>query len=122
MEQVELFGYRYGTDKEIVEKLRAAGKHVFLVIDTEGAEKLMRDCPAVFIFVKPPSINELRSRLKKRGTETEGSLEMRLSKAEEEMKKAIKYDYIIVNDDLDTAYAVLRSIVIAETHRVIKNE
>lgn len=122
LEQVELFGYRYGTDKEVIERLRAAGKHVFLVIDTEGAEKLMRDYPAVFIFVKPPSIDELRSRLSKRGTETEGSLEMRLSKAEEEMRQAKKYDYIIVNDDLDIAYAVLKSILIAETHKVIKKE
>ena len=74
--------------------------------------------PTVFIFVGPPSIEELRRRLLKRGTESLEKIEERLAIADKEMQAVPNYDYFIVNRDLNTAYQVLRSILIAEDHRV----
>jgi guanylate kinase len=72
---------------------------------------------AQFIFLIPPSINELRRRLESRKSESQEVIEQRLSWAEKEIAIADRYDYQIVNDHLKTAYEVLRSILIAETHR-----
>jgi guanylate kinase len=118
LEHVTLFGYRYGTSKRVVEQMQAEGKHVVLVIDTQGALALMGKEPAIFIFLMPPSLEELGRRLLDRGTETRDTLAVRLSEAGREIATASAYHYVIVNDDLEIAYQVLRSIVIAEEHRV----
>ena len=89
-----------------------------LVIDTQGALKLKNDhFPAVFIFIKPPSLIALRERLFNRKTEADQLIEERLAWAEHEIEMAIHYDYQIVNDTLNHAYDVLRSIFIAEEHK-----
>ena len=118
LEHVELFNHRYGTLKKDVLQDLNKGKHVVLTIDVQGAIFLMDKIEAVFIFIMPPSIDELVSRLEKRGTETKDALDVRLARAQEEMELATEYDYIIVNDDLEIAYQVLKSIFIAEEHRV----
>ena len=118
IEHVTLFGYRYGTLKEHVETLQNEKNHVVLVIDTQGALELMGKLAATFIFILPPSLKELERRLFERGTETPETLEKRLSEADREIACASRYNYIIVNDDKNVAYQVLRSIVIAEIHRV----
>ena len=119
LEYAEVFGYYYGTSSDFVLQQQKTGKHVILVIDTQGAMKLKnRGFPAVFIFVSPPSKEELRQRLIKRKTETLETIEERLAWAEHEMSMVPQYDYHIVNDHLENAYAILRSIVIAEEHRV----
>ncbi len=119
LEYAEVFEHSYGTSREYVEKQQATGKHVFLVIDTQGAMQLKeKQFPAIYVFLSPPSIEELKERLCKRQTETHEVIEKRLSWAEEEMEMARHYDYHIVNDDLDNAYTILRSIVIAEEHRM----
>ncbi len=121
LEYANVFGYYYGTSKAKVEKLRNQGNHVFLVIDTQGALQLRAaGFPAVMIFLSPPSIEELERRLTDRRTDSPSVIEKRLSWAEQEMATRDQYDYHIVNDHLDKAYAVLRSIVIAEEHRIIK--
>lgn len=120
LESAEVFGYHYGTLKADVEKLLSQGRHVILVIDTQGAKQVKRQRDAVSIFISPPSMEELDRRLQKRGTETKQSLERRLRKAEEEMKEISHYDYHMVNDQLQTAYQVLKSIIIAEEHKVKK--
>lgn len=117
LEHVTLFGYRYGTNRLHVEEKLALGKHVFLVIDTQGAIELMGRFPAIFIFLMPPSFEVLAQRLEARGTENAESLSMRLDVAQQEIVHASSYHYVIVNDDLETSYQVLRSIVIAEEHR-----
>lgn len=117
LEYVRLYGDYYGTSKVWVEEQRKLGKHVFLVIDTQGALQLMESIDASFIFLKPPSMEVLRQRLVSRGTETQESMEKRLSWAQKEMEAAHYYDYQIVNDDLESAYQVLLSIVIAEEHK-----
>lgn len=118
LEHVTLFGYHYGTSKLQVEKLRAEGKHVFLVIDTQGALHLMGQVAATFIFILPPSFEELARRLQERGTENYDSLSKRLQEAEREIATSCAYQYVIVNDEIQTAYQVLKSIVIAEEHRI----
>ncbi len=118
LEHVTLFGYHYGTSKQQVEKLKSEGKHVFLVIDTQGALHLMGQVAATYIFILPPSFEELARRLQERGTENYESLSKRLHEAEREIATSTAYNYVIVNDELKTAYEVLKSIVIAEEHRI----
>lgn len=122
LEHATVFGYNYGTSYEYVTSLQKKGKHVFLVIDTQGAMQLKKkNFPAIYIFLSPPSLEVLKSRLLKRKTEDRKALAQRLSWAEQELKKMNNYDYHIVNDSLKHAYAVLRSIVIAEEHRVCQH-
>lgn len=118
LEHAKVFEHYYGTSKKVVETERSRGKHVILVIDTQGAMQLREFLPAVFIFISPPSLEELRSRLIARKADTKESIENRLSWAEKEMTLASRYDYQIVNDDLKVAYDVLRSILIAEEHKI----
>lgn len=120
LEYVDLYGYYYGTSRTAVEKLLDSGKHVFLVIDTQGALKLREFYPACHIFILPPTLEELSKRLEKRQTETPESFQKRIDLANKEMALVDKYDYKIINDSLEVAYQVLRSIVIAEEHRIKK--
>jgi guanylate kinase len=120
LEYVTLYGDYYGTSCEAVEQWQNQGKHVILVIDTQGALQLMDRFSAVFIFIKPPSLEELRERLIKRKTESPEIIERRLAWAQKEISFADKYDYCIINDNLDVAYTVLKSILIAEEHRNLK--
>lgn len=117
LEYAEVFHNFYGTSKKFVEGQLEKGKHVILVIDTQGALQLVEELEAVFVFISPPSLEELRARLYRRRSETEEVIETRLSWAEKEMALAANYDYHIVNDHLKTAYDALRSILIAEEHR-----
>lgn len=117
LEHAVVYNEYYGTSKSYVEKVQASGKHVVLVVDTQGALQLMGRFAATFIFISPPSLESLADRLKKRRSESEESLKERLSWAAEEMELAHRYNYNIVNDDLNVAYTVLKSIFIAEEHR-----
>ena len=122
LEYVQLYGDYYGTSKEWVRTHQDAGNHIVLVIDTQGALQLMGKSEATYIFLAPPSLDKLKERLRKRKSETENSLELRLAISEKELQAACFYDYKIINDDLQTAYQALRSIFIAEEHRAgIKN-
>lgn len=118
LEYVELYGNYYGTAKHCIEKLQLEGKHAVLVVDTEGGLNLKKMTGAILIFIMPPSFEELTSRLNKRKTEALEVIEKRLEWAKNEMEDAKHYDYLIVNDDLKTAYSVLKSIFVAEEHRV----
>ena len=117
LEYVKLYGDYYGTSKLWVEEQLQKGKHVFLVIDTQGALQLMESLEACFIFLKPPSLEVLRERLMHRKTDAEEALQKRLSWAAKELGAAHYYQYLIINDQLDIAYQALRSIVIAEEHK-----
>lgn len=115
LEYAKVFGHYYGTSKEVVEKLRNDGKKVVLVIDVQGAMTLKDKLPSVLIFLKPPSYEELERRLRLRGMDSEEKIKERLKMAKLEMKEANKFDYQIVNDDLDTACKLIRSIIIKES-------
>ena len=121
LEYVQLYGYYYGTSLFWVENQLNQGKHVILVIDTQGAAKVRNKISGPSIFVAPPSIEILQKRLSNRNTESSEELEKRLIWAKEELNRKDDYDYFIINDDLATAYQVLRSILIAEEHRMKYN-
>ncbi len=102
----------YGTLKADVERELDAGKNVLLEIDVQGALQVRDKIhEAVLIFVAPPSIETLESRLRNRNTESEEALRVRLSNAAKELDLQNEYDYIIVNDDLDKACEELRRII-----------
>lgn len=108
-------GNYYGTPREQVQQKLEEGKDVILEIEVQGAMKIMETCPeAVFVFIMPPSIKELRRRLNKRGTEAEDVIEKRVAQAVSEIKLANKYNYIMVNGELEKAIADLISIINAE--------
>jgi guanylate kinase len=118
LEYVKLYDDYYGTSRLWVEKQLGQGRHVFLVIDTQGALSLKDKIKATYIFVSPPSLEVLEKRLQARKTESQVVIQKRLAWAEREMAATHAYNYLIVNDELDEAYQVLRSIVIAEEHRI----
>lgn len=118
LEYVQLYGTYYGTSRQWIADQQNQGKHIVLVIDTQGALKLKGHLPATFVFIKPPSLEVLRTRLMNRQTESLEMVEKRLEWARQELEAAQQYDYQIINDDLTIAYQILRSIVIAECHRV----
>lgn len=117
LESAEVFGNYYGTSKKWVQKQQSLGKHVILVIDTQGAMQLKKTNFVISIFIMPPSIEELRCRLLKRNTESDQEIEKRLGLAEEEMNVSSNYDYVLINEELDLSYDILRSIVVAEDHK-----
>lgn len=113
----------YGTPRKPVEDALAEGKHVILEIEVQGAIKVMEKCPeAVSVFILPPSLKELRRRLNKRGTESEEVIEKRLSQAEREIKCADKYDYIMVNGELDVAVSDLKAIIKSQEFKCENNK
>ncbi len=118
LEYAQYVGNYYGTLEEPVNEQLANGNDVVLEIEVQGAMQIHEKRPdAVMIFVAPPSIEELERRLVGRGTENPEKVAARMKTAEEELKQADKFDYIIVNDDLDCAIADLLAILRAERCR-----
>lgn len=113
LEYMNVFGRNYyGTPRRYVEEQLAAGRDVLLDIDVNGAMKVKENCPeAVAIMLAPPSMKELRRRLENRGTEEQPVIERRLAEAKSELSRMGEYDYVVVNDDLETAIAQCRMIV-----------
>lgn len=102
----------YGTPKKEVEDKRNEGKHVILEIEVQGAMKVKEICPdAKFIFIAPPSIQELERRLLKRGTEQLDVIKERVAQAEREISMSNQYDYIIVNGELQDAINDFKSVI-----------
>ena len=119
LEYAEVYGNFYGTPKQpVIDKL-SAGTDVILEIDMQGALKVKENYPdGVFIFILPPSMSELRKRLTGRGTETAEAIEMRLGETLKELSYIDKYDYCVVNGQLEEAVARVKAIVVAEHSRV----
>lgn len=112
LEYASYCGNYYGTPKKPVEDMLAEGKNVILEIEVQGALKVMEKCPeAVSVFILPPSLKELRRRLHKRGTETEEVIEKRIGEAAGEIRKAVNYDYVMINGELEIAVSDLLSII-----------
>ena len=102
----------YGTPREPVEKEVNENKDILIEVDVNGASSIKEKLPdAVSIFIMPPSFAELKRRLSSRGTETDEVIALRLSAALSEIKRAIEYDYIVVNDDLSTAVEDIIAII-----------
>ncbi|MDF2723556.1 MAG: guanylate kinase [Paenibacillus sp.] len=105
----------YGTPRSFVYDTIQAGKDIILEIDVQGALKVKEKFPeGVFIFLMPPSLGELRSRIEGRGTETTDTIVSRLSVAADEIKLLEHYDYAVVNDEVELACSRIRSIITAE--------
>ena len=102
----------YGTPRQHLESRIAEGKIVLLVIDVNGAEAIKKEYPsAVTIFILPPTEEELRERLSKRGTEDSNSIQERLAIAKYEIQKISNYDYLIINDSITDAVADTNAIL-----------
>ncbi|WP_346938051.1 guanylate kinase [uncultured Clostridium sp.] len=121
LEYAEVYGNFYGTPKSEVLKMLEEGKDVILEIDIQGALKIKSSYPkGIFIFIMPPSMEELRNRITNRGSETPESLNTRMECAYDEISFASKYDYAVVNDKVEDAVKKIESIIIAEKCRVFK--
>jgi len=115
LEHESVHGFAYGTLRPVVDKMLEEGNQVVFDIDVKGALAIKQICPdAVLIFIKPPSLEELRRRLKNRRSEGEEAIEKRLSRIEYEYEQAKKFDYVVINEDLDRA--------VKEIELIIKNE
>ena len=116
LEWAEVHGELYGTPRSYVEKAASEGKHVMLDIDVQGALQVQeRTADPILIFILPPSVEVLLSRLKRRGTESPEQLRRRLRNARGEIEKAPRFDYLVVNDRIEDAVADVRTI--AEAHQ-----
>lgn len=128
IEHAEVHGNLYGTLKQTVQKALSEGRDIIMDIDVQGAAQIREACanlPAehpvrqgfVDIFIAPPSMKELKKRLRGRSTDTDEVIKKRLRNAEEEMKHRNVYQHVVINDDLDNALKNLTRIVEAEHHR-----
>lgn len=122
LEHANVYNNLYGTPKEYVLERMSSGHDVLLEIDVQGAMMVKESwANAVFVFIAPPSMNDLVQRLKGRGTETPEALERRLSEAKNEISLIDQYDYIVVNDDVECAAKEIVGIVRAEKCKVGRN-
>jgi guanylate kinase len=121
LEHAEVHGHRYGTLRSWIEEQLLADRDVVLDIDTQGAAQVRALMPgAISIFILPPSLMELESRLRSRGTDTEAVIERRLAAARAEIARASDYDYAIINVYLDSAIAELAAVVRASRLRLAR--
>lgn len=123
LEYAHVHNNYYGTPKEFVEKKINEGKIVILEIDVQGALNIKKNTDnGVFIFLAPPSLKELKKRIVGRGTETDEDIKIRMNNAKKELEYIKDYDYIVVNDHLNSAITSVNEIINAEKHRVFREE
>ncbi len=125
LEWASVYGNWYGVPKEPVRQALDKGKDVIVKVDVQGAATIKKILPqAVFIFLTPPSMEELVLRLKQRRTESPSDLDLRIKTAEEELKRLSLFDYIVVNrqGEIDRAAADIEAIIAAEKCRVAPRE
>jgi guanylate kinase len=123
LEWAEIFGNRYGTPREPVERALAEGRDVVVEIDVQGARQIRAICPKAFmVFIKPPSLEELERRLRQRGTETDEQVRRRLDKASDELAAEPEFDVSVVNDVLDEAANQVIGILDGLRRRTIKSK
>jgi guanylate kinase len=119
LEHAEVFGNYYGTSEAALKTELKAGHDTVLEIDWQGARQVRKRFPdAVSIFILPPDQQALRERLDARGQDSEETIQRRMNQAVEEMTHYAEFDYLIINDDFDTALAQLGAIVTAQRQRL----
>lgn len=132
VEHASVHGHRYGTLRRFIERGFASGRDVLMDIDVQGASQIRNQLASlapsdplrrgfVDVFIAPPSIDVLRKRLHLRGKDADAVIERRVQQAENELQRWREYKYLIVNDRLDVSYDALRSIIVAEHHRLLRN-
>jgi guanylate kinase len=116
LEWAKVFGYNYGTPRRPVEQALAAGRDVLFDIDWQGTQQLRERARSdlVSVFVLPPSVTELEQRLRSRAQDSDDIIRARMAKAADEMSHWAEYDYVVINDDLDSAFDEVRAILAAE--------
>jgi guanylate kinase len=120
-EWAEVHGNLYGTALATIEEARKNGVDLVLDIDCQGAQRLKEQIErCVYIFILPPSMKELRRRLESRSSDHQDVIDLRLERAAAEIKEARWYDYIIINDNFDTAFEELSAIVVAHGLRTFR--
>lgn len=119
IEWAEVHGNFYGTLRQTAEEALADGQDMLFDIDWQGAEQLQAKMPAdvVSIFILPPTMRELQNRLNRRAEDTADVIETRLQNARFEIQKWVKYDYIVINEDLERSYSGIKGIIVAERLR-----
>lgn len=119
IEYAEVYGNYYGTPRKYVEENIGKGRDVLLEIDIQGALQVKEKYKeGVFVFILPPSMEELKQRITKRGTENEKEILRRFEAAYREINYVSRYNYFIINDEVESATEKLRSIIMAEKCRV----
>jgi guanylate kinase len=122
-ESAEVHGHLYGTLRAEVARVLSSGRHVIMDIDVQGAQQFSAAFPeSVLIFILPPSADALIERLTARGTEDAKSLVRRFRSAKEELKSIDLYEYVVVNDRIDSAVAAISSIIDAEALKRSRND
>jgi guanylate kinase len=122
-ESAEVHGHLYGTLRAEVARVLSSGRHVIMDIDVQGAQQFSAAFPeSVLIFILPPSADALIERLTARGTEDGKSLIRRFRSAKEELKSIDLYEYVVVNDQVDSAVAAISSIIDAEALKRSRND
>ncbi len=118
-EYASVHGNLYGTSAKLVHEALAGGVDLLFDIDFQGGRQLRQKFPGdvVLVFVLPPDLRELERRLRARATDSDEVIERRLRMALEELRHYDEYDYVIVNDDFERAYDVLRAVYLAHLHR-----
>lgn len=115
LEYAEYVGNYYGTPREYVEETLERGRDVFLEIEVQGALQVKENFPeGVFLFLSPPSLEELKTRIVNRGTESDTLVANRLEAAKEEIEMMDAYDYVVVNDQVEVAVDKVQAIVKSE--------
>lgn len=123
MEYADVYGNFYGTPKSKVLEWINKGIDVILEIDVQGAMQIKKNYPeGVFIFILPPSLSELKNRIKGRGSETEETMARRLGEALNEIRCIDQYDYRVINEELDVAIDKVRAIITAEQCKINDEE
>ncbi len=121
LEHARIYDHYYGSGRDYVESQVEAGYDVILVIDVQGARSLRgMGVEAVYVYLLPPSLSELRRRLEGRKTDSSEVIEKRLSRARDEISRYTDYDYCVINDDLAAAVDDLEAILRAERSRAEK--
>ncbi len=123
LEWAEYNGNYYGTPEDSIRQWLAQGKNVLLEIEVQGAEQVMNHrSDLVSIFITIPSIEELERRLRERGTETEEKILGRMAVARRELARAFRYDYVVLNDEVERAVQRINTIIDAEEMRYSRME
>ena len=119
LEWAEVHGNLYGTSSKVIQELAEQGQDIILDIDVQGALQLQEKLggEGVFVFIAPPSLQELEKRLAGRRTDSTNAVATRLANAQMELRSLENYDYVIVNEKVDQAIEVLRAVIIAERSR-----
>ena len=122
LEYANVYGNFYGTPQHKIEERLNRGEDILLEIDVQGALNVKKKCPeGIYIFLLPPSLEELKRRIEGRGTETPESLARRLANAVTEIKIGLEYNYVVVNDTIDNAAEKIKAILTAERCKVERN-